>query len=841
MRSYLGLLLVLSVVSWAGDVATALAALTGARTRVAWVEDRDGGGDQYAQGDRLRLMGLDTGDAAGARAILPDAGSYHRPIITPDGGHIVFSRFRARTCCVVNWDGTGLRDLGAGVAVAVWRDPETGADWVYAQAGPRGDLFRNPLVRFRLDDPAHREVVWDKTPITVAPNNNAMLSADGTRLAADFPWPHAGVANLVRGDWQQLGTGCWVGLAPDNSYRMWVFEGPHKGVVLFDPSTAIRRRVDLTGAPGMLGRAVYHPRWSNHVRVMCMTGPEGGRNQLYVGRFDAAYAHIESWAQITTNSPAALYPDVWVSGPDPDANARPALLPLPDPWREAAIGDGMGGSAANAAGDLILQGNGRDIYGTADACRFIYQRMRGDCAITAHVAAAGDAGPNARVGVMLRGGDGPERPDAVQAHMVLRPKEGGRMSFCVRTARGRGSSENERPAQPTGWVRLVRQGDAVTAFNSADGKAWTALGTTTLPLGEEALVGLCLSSDGEFVATATFDHVVVVGTPAVTPDAPRWPVTIEGLVFGWQQAGTRLSVPAADAWRVEPRGRAIWAADRAMSTAGGWFDAEGAGEAWATAVRTSRAAGMQALITADRVPQAGARILTAGNFRLAQEGDRLLVSLRTTAAPDGSPWFEVGRLAAGVPCHVVINYTPGHLNAYLNGKPALHTDRAVGDVTNWAPQPLRVGREADGAAAWDGRVACLALYGTVLDATAVIHAYAAVQTLLAQRSAVPRLVVEASLVAVAEAIRPQHMAPYRRALRVHIYAIERVDAGAEPAPRIAVAHWQVLDNAPLPERAIGQRVTLTLERFTDHPELEGELRADAVDFGDLPLYYCDVR
>jgi len=683
--------------------------------------------------------------------------------------------------------------------------------------------------------------VWDKTPITVAPNNNCMLSADGTRLAADFPWPHAGVADLTRGSWQEYGTGCWVGIAPDNSYRSWVFEGPHKGVMLFDPGVNIRRRIDLSGAPGIAGRAIYHPRWSNHVRVMCMTGPEGGGSQLYVGRFDLNYTCIADWAQITKDSPGVKYPDVWIEGPDPDAHAEPALLPVPNPWREVTVGEGKGGAAVNRIGNFILQSNGRDIYGAADACQFVYQRLQGDCEIVARVVISSDAGPNARLGVIIRSGEGGTRPDAAQVHMVLRPKQDGRASFCVRFMRGQGSTEDERPAQPFGWVRLVRRGDAVTGYISADGLTWNNQGKAVLPLGKDVLLGLCLSSDSDAVATATFDQVVITGTPSKAADAALWPVVTDGLTFAWRQTGAKLGLSGADAWRVEPHNRAIWGVDRAMSTAGGWFDAPGAGEALATAARPSNAVTVEALITTDRLGQSGARILTAGNIRLAQEDSRLLISLRTTTNPDGTPWVDVCPLVAGMPRHIVISYKPGHLFGFLDGVQTFYSDLVAGDLANWTAQPLRVGREMNGLNIWDGHLAYLSLYATALDAAAVARKYEAVKVGLAQRSDAVRLIVEAQLVAAADPPVLATMAPYRRALRVHIYTVNRVESGIEPAPRIAVAHWCVLDGAALPGRQLGQRVRLTLERFTDHPELEGELRTDDPAYGDLPLYYDDTR
>src|SRR5262249_34585809 len=58
--------------------AAAVRDLTGARTRVVWVQGD--GADPYAAGFNLELKGLDTEDGKGERAILAARGSYVKPL-----------------------------------------------------------------------------------------------------------------------------------------------------------------------------------------------------------------------------------------------------------------------------------------------------------------------------------------------------------------------------------------------------------------------------------------------------------------------------------------------------------------------------------------------------------------------------------------------------------------------------------------------------------------------------------------------------------------------------------------------------------------------------------------
>ncbi len=318
--------------------------LTGARARVVWCEQSEGDGrDVTARGSELRLMGLDTAERGGPRAILARIGSYGKPLFTPRGDRVVFTDWSTRTVHVVNWAGTSRVELGPGLAAAVWLDPTTGREWVYG-FGPdsldRDDAEGKPLMRFEIDNPVRRESVWDTTAISF---DNVRLSSEGFRLGALFPWPDAGIADLRTRQVVRLGRGCWPSLAPGRSGLLWVFDGAHRNVVVHTPDGGSRWSIPIDGAPGIDGSEVYHPRWSNRLRFLCMTGPYrvgAGENRIrgggegvevYVGRLNERLTSVEAWARVTDNRRADFHPDLWV---DPSAGA-----PEPAEW--------AGGGASN--------------------------------------------------------------------------------------------------------------------------------------------------------------------------------------------------------------------------------------------------------------------------------------------------------------------------------------------------------------------------------------------------------------------------------------------------------------------------------------------------------------
>ena len=295
-----------------------------ARTRVVWIQEMGDGGADIDWSENVRLMGLDTEDGQGERVILGTLKNYAKPLITPRGNRVIYSDRIRKKIYVVNWDGSGLRELFGGFGLAVWSDPRDGREWIYygSEEMRDGGAHCPAVYRALLDNPGAGELVWNKTPVSV---DSFQVSADGRMAGGNFPWPIGGIAELPNGSLKELGSGCWTALATDNSYAFWIFDSQHRNLFIDDLSGEQGRWVNINGAPGVDGYEVYHPRWSNNPRVIAMTGPYkvgsganriagGGREvEIYVGRFDANLTVIESWWQVTNNDRGDFFPDVWLS------------------------------------------------------------------------------------------------------------------------------------------------------------------------------------------------------------------------------------------------------------------------------------------------------------------------------------------------------------------------------------------------------------------------------------------------------------------------------------------------------------------------------------------------
>ena len=212
----------------------------------------------------------------------------------------VFDRHNRRIM-LVNWDGTGLRAVRTGLALAVWAD-DAGREWIYYGEESGMQRLVPEVYRCLADNPTTVEPVWERTAVGL---NNFQLSGDARRAGGVFPWPECGIAELPGRGLRIYGKGCYPALAPDDSGLFWIFDGAHRNLLFFRADTDERWRVPINTAPEIDGYEVYYPRWSNRARFMVMTGPfkvgtgdnriRGGglEVEVYAGRFSADYRRVE--------------------------------------------------------------------------------------------------------------------------------------------------------------------------------------------------------------------------------------------------------------------------------------------------------------------------------------------------------------------------------------------------------------------------------------------------------------------------------------------------------------------------------------------------------------------
>lgn len=190
-------------------------------------------------------------------------------------------------------------------------------------------------------------------------------------------------------------------------------------------------------------------------------------------------------------------------------------ISLPAGWASQDIGDvGAWGTSGYSNGTFRIDASGSDIWGTVDEFHYAYRPLSGNGQIKARVVSQTDTNPWAKTGVMIRE---TQDPDSKHAMLVLTPDNGS--SFQYRSSTG-GSMSSTTPGDgPTVpyWVKLVRFGDLLASYKSADGTTWAHVASQSVPMAQDVWIGLCVTSHNDgTISTAEFDSVDVIDT--LTPD-----------------------------------------------------------------------------------------------------------------------------------------------------------------------------------------------------------------------------------------------------------------------------------------------------------------------------------
>ena len=184
----------------------------------------------------------------------------------------------------------------------------------------------------------------------------------------------------------------------------------------------------------------------------------------------------------------------------------PLPTALPTPWQDLDIGSvGQTGRASFSNTIFTVTGSGADIWGNADAFHYAYFLATNDCTIIARVTSVENTDPWAKAGVMIR-----QTLTAGSAHamMVITPGNGASFQWRPTTGGTMSQSPSGGVSAPY-WVKLVRTGSSFRGYVSADGGAWTQVGSAqTISMSGAVYVGLPVTAhDNADLCTATFDNV----------------------------------------------------------------------------------------------------------------------------------------------------------------------------------------------------------------------------------------------------------------------------------------------------------------------------------------------
>lgn len=143
-------------------------------------------------------------------------------------------------------------------------------------------------------------------------------------------------------------------------------------------------------------------------------------------------------------------------------------------------------AAGSGSEDVGGAGGSQSVKPFRDAGHLVHRPLAGDGSLVARVATQASSHQEAKAGLILREST---RPGSPYAAVMVTPGRGVRLQsdFTTDVAGSAGTAPR--------WLKLTRSGDSVTGYESADGAAWSRVGTVRLDeLPQRVEVGLFVAS-----------------------------------------------------------------------------------------------------------------------------------------------------------------------------------------------------------------------------------------------------------------------------------------------------------------------------------------------------------
>ncbi|MFC1764517.1 DUF4457 domain-containing protein [Planctomycetota bacterium] len=185
-------------------------------------------------------------------------------------------------------------------------------------------------------------------------------------------------------------------------------------------------------------------------------------------------------------------------------------------------------SGAQTYSVIAAGGNIANAGGAADTFHFVYKPLTGDGEMVVKVESIDEVHAWSKAGIMIR--DGLES-SAKHAFLGLAPAN--YATFAWRREVSDGASTNDIPGVLLPyWLKLVRSGDRITAYRSADGSVWRLTSLATIFMSSNVYIGMAVSSHesrSDPLCEAIFSNVRTSGSVAAGEFTQSASVSVEPL------------------------------------------------------------------------------------------------------------------------------------------------------------------------------------------------------------------------------------------------------------------------------------------------------------------------
>jgi len=174
------------------------------------------------------------------------------------------------------------------------------------------------------------------------------------------------------------------------------------------------------------------------------------------------------------------------------------------------IGDAVNGTTKIENGTYTIEGNGNDIWGTADAFRFAYTEVNGDFEALVHQVSIELPSDWAKGGIHARQSID---PGAANVQVIVTGGGAGGAQITWREVDG-GESAEIMDAAPGPWsegecwLKLTRQENEFHGYISENGEDWQDLQSHSVEMDEQILVGLAVCGYGD-IGKAVYNNFTI--------------------------------------------------------------------------------------------------------------------------------------------------------------------------------------------------------------------------------------------------------------------------------------------------------------------------------------------
>jgi Concanavalin A-like lectin/glucanases superfamily len=334
------------------------------------------------------------------------------------------------------------------------------------------------------------------------------------------------------------------------------------------------------------------------------------------------------------------------------------------------------------------------------------------------------------------------------------------------------------------------------------------------------------------------DTLSSVVAPVSTLD---WPLKKENLVYVWEdmKAANQLSDESPIGFyqcNLALRGKALFSRNLTLQSRDGWGETGDAGVKIGKALADSNAVSIELFVTQDKEQQASFFSLNptkAKKLSFVQDGESLVIE-NSLAKQSAQRLVWEDFFTQGKPVHLVMTIRDGQIELFKNGSSLGQKDLDV----NFSKTLITEVVLGDKEGMWSGSIAHVAIYNQPVGSDAIQQNSNYCFNKSDQIKSIETLMLDAELLETSDIPAPDSIGAYRRALVVNSYLVKKVVDGQYDEEKVVVAEWAVLDRKVVKSYDGNDGVErLILEKFDDHPELEGERQMMDIFEPDFTMYY----